>query len=141
MSLNKIGPTFEQQTDITISQANPVSTTVYPVSGAQQNVKIYLITAFVTGAGGTDLRVTVVLDGITFIFIIANPGDGTEYYVAIDPNAAANAQDLDENLTTGQVMLVPHMLEGRRLTSITAVCTHGGAVTNLDVVVKWKKKG
>lgn len=137
-SLDKVSPTFIQQADAVLAQANPVSTTVYTVLTTRQHARIHSVLASVTGANATPLTVTVTIDGIAKIYTL-NPGvDGTAYYIGLDATSAANAQDLDNSLGVPQVF-IPVEDEGQSV-GITAVCTHAGAITSLDVRVKWSQK-
>jgi hypothetical protein len=103
---------FEQQADAVISQANPVSTTLYEILPTTKNVRIISIWGYITWAvtQPTPLEVLVTIDGITKIFIIANPVSGTSYGCRTEGNQADNAQTM---VTTHDEYNKPFMLEGR----------------------------
>ena len=67
--------------DATLSQANPVSTTLYTVLDTTKNVRIILIEAHITWATTqpTLMDVVVTVDGQSVVFRIANPINATPY--------------------------------------------------------------
>lgn len=138
-SLDKVSPTFIQQNDAVLSQANPVSTTVYSVLTTKSNARISSIYVKVTGANATPLTVTVTKDGIAEVHTV-NPGvDGTAYFCGTDVDAAYTSQALATSLTTANCILFPFTAEAQSI-AVSAVCTHAGGITSLDVRVKWSQK-
>ena len=79
--LTKQDLVFEQQADAAISQANPVSTTLYTVLDTTKNVRILSISAKITWAvtQPTPLEVLITIDGNTIIHLIANPTTAQDY--------------------------------------------------------------
>ena len=72
---------LQQQADAEISQANPVSATLYEVLATTKNVKIISMMVYITWAvtQPTPLEIVVTVDGKTLIFSQANPVSGTWY--------------------------------------------------------------
>ncbi len=107
---------FQQQADAAISQANPVSTTLYEVLATTKNVRILGIACQVTWATTqpTPLEVLVTIDGQTIIYTMVNPVTATPYAPYVSPAtdiAAAASQLLIAAWTAALLPVVP--LEGR----------------------------
>jgi hypothetical protein len=135
--LSKTTSTFQVQADSTIAQANPVSTTLYPVLAATTNVRIYGIEVDVTWTvQPTPLDIVMVIDGVTITFTVANPVSTTKYYATVSMATAATAQLLEttDRFSTGRAFLI----EGRSV-AISARTT-GGTTSALNARVKWAKK-
>ena len=103
---------FQQQADAAISQANPVSTTLYEVLATTKNVRIISIAAYVTWAvtQPTPLEVVVSIDGITKIYLIINPVSATTYHARPTAISDDNNQTLDSSYFDHQRAF---LLEGR----------------------------
>ncbi len=104
------------QADAVLSQANPVSTTLYTVLVTSPNVMIRSIETHVTWAvtQPTPLEVVVTIDGQTIIFLVANPVSGSYYYAFPEPATAENAQYLSLfNAYNSQPLGKAVLLEGR----------------------------
>ena len=73
---------FQQQADAYLSQANPVSGTLYTVLDTTRNVRIYNIQANVAWAitQPTPLEVVLTIDGNTIIHGKADPVSGSFYF-------------------------------------------------------------
>ena len=78
-----------QQADAVLSQANPVSGTLYTVLDTTRNVRIISIGAKITWATTqpTPLEVVVTIDGVTLTFSVANPVSATPYIPCWYPDA------------------------------------------------------
>ena len=81
---------YQQQADATLSQANPVSTTLYTVLDTTKNVRIIGIEADITWATTqpTPLEVVVTIDGVVLTAALVNPVSGTLYQWMIQTHAA-----------------------------------------------------
>lgn len=65
---------FQHQADATLSQANPVSTTLYEVLAITKNVRVISMAAIVTWTvQPSPLDIVVTIDGQTLTFTLANP--------------------------------------------------------------------
>lgn len=142
-SLNKVSPTFVQQADATLSQANPTSGTKYAVSGelgtGAKNARITSIEVQCTWtAQPTPLEIHVTIDGNALIFTKTDPVSATPYFCHVEPGNNATTQTMNVSVTTGGVLLLPFHLEGGSI-KIEAEIT-GGTVSNLSARVKWNKK-
>lgn len=106
-------PLFKHQADATLSQANPVSATLYTVLATTKNVRIISIKTNITWAvtQPTPLEVVVTIDGITMIFWVTNPGSATDYFASVEAGVDETLQTLEttDRLKTGR----PFLLEGR----------------------------
>lgn len=93
------------QADAAISQANPVSDTVYPVLATTANVRIIGISANITWGvtQPTNLRVIVTVDGQTYTFTLANPVTATNYLAALRTELTAANQLLIISTSTPEV--------------------------------------
>lgn len=72
---------WQHQEDAAISQANPVSDTLYEVLATTENVRIVSLHAKITWATTqpTNLRIVVTIDGQTRTFTVGNPVSATAY--------------------------------------------------------------
>lgn len=82
---------YHHQADAVISQANPVSTTLYTVLNTTRNVRLIGIAINIDWAvtQPTPLEVLITVDGQTVSGFINNPVSGTWYFFVINPNDAA----------------------------------------------------
>lgn len=107
---------FVQQADAAISQADPVSTTLYEVLATTKNVRILGIACQVTWAvtQPTPLEVVVTIDGQTIIYSMVNPVTATPYapYVAPATDIATAANQLMIAAWTAALLPIA-ILEGR----------------------------
>ena len=80
--------------DAVLSQANPVSGTLYTVLDTTKNVRIISISAAITWATTqpTSLDVFVTIDGQTIVFYSSNPVSATNYIAWIIPFTAESNQ-------------------------------------------------
>ena len=103
------------QADAAISQANPVSTTLYTVLDTTKNVRVISINAAVTWAvtQPTPLEVVVTIDGTTIIFLFANPVSAQNYIAHLTPYDAAATQALYAASGAPSDMQSSFLLEGR----------------------------
>jgi hypothetical protein len=92
--------TYKHQADATLSQANPVSTTLYTVLNTTRDVRLRSINANITWAvtQPTPLEIVVTIDGQTITYIGANPVSATEY------EAKPNKQNSDTNQYLGVIV-------------------------------------
>jgi len=104
---------FEQKADATLSQANPVSGTLYTVLATTTKVRIISIEIHITWGvtQPTPLEIVVTIDGVSTIFTVTNPTSGAPYFASLNANAAANAQTLEG--TDRTAFGRPFLLEGR----------------------------
>ena len=104
---------FQHQADAVLSQANPVSATLYQVLATTKNVRIIGFMTNITWATTqpTPLEVIITVDGQTITFVIANPVSATPYYDFINKNAAADAQSCTTDINEAQRR--SFLLEGR----------------------------
>jgi hypothetical protein len=81
------------QADAAISQANPVSTTLYEVLATTANVRIISIGAQIDWAvtQPTPMEVLVTIDGQVITFSVANPVSGSGHGAVIDSNTIIQA--------------------------------------------------
>jgi hypothetical protein len=129
---------YAQQPDAVLSQANPVSTTLYTVLPATSNVRINSIIVNVTWTVQPNpLDVVVTIDGKTLRFYKSNPVSGTDYYTVVSCHSDDNNQDLDTSLTNNALM-IPFFIEGRSVK--IEVRTTGGTTSNISARVKWAKR-
>jgi len=87
-----------QQPDAAISQANPVSGTLYTVLDTTPDAIIELVSFNVTWSvtQPTNLRLIVTVDGVVQTYTTASPVSGTNYY----PAASMAAESAQGNSTT-----------------------------------------
>ena len=85
---------YSPQAVATLSQANPVSDTVYTVLDTTLDVKIHGLGIAVTWATTqpTNMRVIVTVDGITKTYTVASPISATYYGTAMANYALDSAQ-------------------------------------------------
>jgi hypothetical protein len=101
------------QADATLSQANPVSTTLYEVLPTTRNVRLYSIATMITWAvtQPTPLEVVVTIDGVSYVFAQTNPVSATNYYALISPE---NSEATQFMITSDETAVRrAFMLEGR----------------------------
>ena len=111
--IRRANAVFQQQADAVLSQANPVSTTLYTVLVTTKNVRIIGIEAHLTWATTqpTPLEVVVTIDGVTVIYKQADPVSATFYYAINELGAAENAQTF--NTANVEAVRKAFLLEGR----------------------------
>lgn len=138
--LSKTTATFQQQADAAISQANPVSTTLYTVLAATANVRIISISATVTWAvtQPNPLEVLVTIDGNTLVFIAANPVSATPYFAVIEPYAPETTQILSNDVNSTRYRAF--LLEGRSVQVQVRVTWAVTQPTPLVCRVKYAKR-
>jgi len=129
--------TFAHQADVALSQANPVSTTIYTVLPTTTNARLIGIAIQVTWATTqpTPLEVLINVDGQTVGCFVNNPVTATWYYCVINPNDPAQVM-----LTTNPSETRAFLLEGR---SVSVTCRVTWAVTQPTPMVcrvKWARK-
>jgi len=133
----KIAQGYEHQADAAISQANPVSTTLYTVLDTTKNVRIISIEAMITWAVDqpSPLEVVVTVDGVSIIFNRDNPVTATEYFGEWYGNKAGGDLIAFAAGTTAR----PFLLEGRSIKVQIRVTWAGTQPTPLVCRVKWAK--
>ena len=107
---------FQQQADAAISQANPVSTTLYEVLATTKNVRILSLAATITWAvtQPTPLEVVVTIDGQTLIYAVSNPVSAAEHVDMSLPSRAEASQQLVSPANNAEWMAHRgFLLEGR----------------------------
>ena len=102
-----------QQADAYLSQANPVSTTLYTVLATTANVRIISITARTDWAvtQPTPLEVVITIDGISLIFLKHNPVTVTQYSAQLNESEAVTNMLLGTN--DAHTPFRAFLLEGR----------------------------
>lgn len=85
-----------QQPDAVLSQANPVSATLYEVLPTTRNVRLISINVAITWGvtQPTPLEVIVTIDGIPVTYTFANPVSAVNYMATNEPGSAETAQRL-----------------------------------------------
>jgi len=131
-----------QRADAVLSQANPVSTTLYEVLPTTRNVRIQSIMAAITWAvtQPTPLDVVVTVDGQTIVYTIANPVTATGYVAVILPSASEANQPLRElNLDNEYRARSLGLFEGRSVRVQIRITWAVTQPTPLECRVKYAK--
>ena len=137
--LSKTTATFQYQADATISQANPVSTTLYTVLPTTANVRIYSIAAQITWAvTQPTIEVVMVIDGQTLTFTAATPATATNH-VAFIQTEKANAS-LVLTSTDAYSLYRAFLVEGRSVSVSIRTTWAVTQPTPLVCRVKWAKR-
>ena len=130
---------FQHQADATLSQANPVSATLYTILDTTLNVRIISIETDITWATTqpTPLEIVVTIDGVSTIFTVTDPVSATAYFASLKADATANAQTLEttDRAASGR----PFLLEGRSVKVEARITWATTQPTPLDVRVKYAK--
>ncbi len=103
-----------QQLEAEISQANPVSGTIYPVI-AGTYVRVISINVWIVWAvTQPNISAVCVVDGQTMIFTFATPGSNVDYFASWVANIDLNNMVLEttDRSRTGR----PFLFEGRNVT-------------------------
>ncbi len=104
-----------QQADAVLSQANPVSTTLYTVLATTRNMRIQSIQAVITWAvtQPTPIEIVITIDGLTIIHQITNPVSANNY----EAIRTYYQTELLQLLTTGdtQQKMQAFLWEGRSI--------------------------
>jgi hypothetical protein len=129
---------FKQQTDAVLSQANPVSTTLYEVLPTTKNVEVFTIAGKITGGTVSELKIVVTVDGQSISYIQANPVSGNVYMPIISVDAADDAQGMT-NAGHFIYTLLAAMRSGGRSVRIQVSCTWTVQPTPLVCRVKYAK--
>ena len=126
-----------QQPDAYISQANPVSTTIYPVLPTTKNVRILSIETDITWAvtQPTPLEVILVIDGLTYIFFQNNPVTATPVYATLTGNNSI----ITFPLSTDWLPYKEFLIEGRSINVGVRVTWAVTQPTPLNCRVKYAK--
>jgi len=134
------------QADALLNQANPVSTTYYPVLPATANVRIISMEANITWGvtQPTDLRIRVTIDGQVYYFVVATPVSANVYNAAIQ-SAPAGTYPADPyaliNITTVDFSQYrAFLLEGKSVQVDVAVTWAVTQPTPMVCRVKWAKR-
>jgi len=125
---------YKHQADATLSQANPVSTTLYTILAATANARIIGISVVCTWTVQPTMDLVITIDGQTLTYSIAAPVSTTMYYPATESNRAPDAQQLS---TTEYSVYRAFFLEGKSI--MVQARTNGGTVSNLSGRVKYAK--
>ena len=128
---------FQHQADAAISQANPVSTTLYEVLPTTKNVRLISVAAAITWAvtQPTPLEAHVLIDGVSMIFLKTDPVTGTAYFAQVwgDPSA------INQGLTAVEDVGRSFLLEGKSVKVEVEIAWATTQPTNLTMRVKWAK--
>lgn len=134
---------YQHQADAVISQANPVSTTLYTVLGTTPNVRILSIAATITWATTqpTPLEIVVTIDGNSLVYGIANPVSGFPY-APIHSVLDASTPEANQRLgyPFGGTDFAPFPLEGRSVKVEVRVTWGVTQPTPLVCRVKYAKR-
>lgn len=129
-------PIPEMQADVTLTQANPVSGTLYTVLSTTRNARIYGACARATwDVQPNPLQLHFTVDGNALSHNYTNPVTATWYYPSNYPAAAETAQGMSSTAQPNQDGSFLH--EGRSV-KVEAETT-GGTVTELASRVKYAK--
>lgn len=132
---------YQQQADAYLSQANPVSTTLYTVLDTTLNVRLTSCTATVTWGvtQPTPLEIVLTIDGQTITHIQANPVSVQAYELSQYSDTAANNQGM---IATGNIrkMSAPFSYEGRSVKVQVRVTWAVTQPTPLECRVKYAKR-
>lgn len=126
----------KHQADAVISQANPVSATLYEVLATTKNVRIIGFSVVTTDGTTSLLEVVVTIDGRTLIFLKNNPTSAIVYFPALYSDAAENAGLLAASADNSAAKAF--LLEGRSV-KIEARITWTVQPSPLGCRVKWAK--
>lgn len=131
---------YAEQADATLSQVNPVSTTLYTVLSATEKVRIISIEADIAWAvtQPDPLEVVVTVDGVSMVFAVANPVSATKYFASLAAGVAASAQVLETTDRAAEGR--PFLLEGRSVKVEARVTWVTTQPTPLACRVKYAKK-
>lgn len=135
------------QGDSYFSQANPVSTTLYPwkdestgnLLGTQKNVRIISVAAYVTWAvtQPTPLEIVCTVDGKTIIFVKGSPISAMPYTGYLSGELAENNQQMAEG--AGLLINRSFLLEGRSVKVEARITWAVTQPTPFVLRVKWAK--
>ena len=134
--------TFAHQADAAISQANPVSTTIYNVLPTTTNVRIYSINANITWATTqpTPMDIIMTIDGQTHQFRVVNPVTATDY-VAVRDYSQADTNQYAPTLAASELNRMPaFLIEGRSVRIDIRVTWATTQPTPMTCRVKWARK-
>ena len=137
--LSKTSATFQHQTDATLSQANPVSTTLYNVLPLTNNVRLISISTEVTWGvtQPTPLDVVITIDGVSVIFTKTNPVSANGYECAfISPEASTQVMSSGGGYSGARAFL----MEGRSVQVDVRITWAVTQPTPLVCRVKWAKR-
>ena len=128
-----------QQPDAVISQANPVSTTLYTVLDTTVNCRIYSIATSVTWGvtQPTPLEVVLTIDGNTIIYSKSNPVTATYYDATTVSEQVEASQFLD---TSNAARTRSFLIEGRSVKVQVRVTWAVTQPTPLVCRVKYAKR-
>lgn len=127
-------PMPERQADVTLSQANPVSTTEYEILPETTFVRLIGIYVETTGGTTSQLRANTDIDGNTVDFTVNNPVSGQSYKARDDIEQSQN-----QTLHTASQMMSRAFLEEGRTVSVGLVVTWTVQPSPLEGRVKYSK--
>ena len=135
--LSKTTATFQYQADATISQANPVSATLYEVLPTTANCRLIAIGCNITWAvtQPTPLDVIVTVDGVTLTFSKTNPATATAYEPAFESDSGTQMSNYNVAVPTRAFLL-----EGRSVRVQIRITWAVTQPTPLICRVKWAKR-
>lgn len=132
---------YEHQPDALLSQANPVSNTIYPVLAATANVRLIGVYAKITWATTqpTNMRVIVTIDGQVITYTIAAPVT-TSKYSAGNCSCLTPATQLLIISTTSIEQMRSFLLEGKNVQVDVAITWGTTQPSPLVCSVVWAKR-
>lgn len=130
---------YGHQARTTLSQANPVSTTLYTVLATKTNVRIYSIATAITWAvtQPTPLEIVVTIDGQAPIFLKSNPVSATYYFADLGDYSVAGNNNMG---TTDYSRERAFLFEGKSVKIQARITWAITQPTPLEVIVKYAKK-
>ncbi len=133
--------TFQQQADAVLSQANPVSATLYTVLATNTNVQVISIAESITWAvtQPTPLEVVMTIDGLPITYLFTNPVSNTSYD-AVRRSEGANTNQILRPSADLVAQYTPFLLEGRSVSVQVRITWAITQPTPLVGRVKWAKR-
>lgn len=131
---------YAQQADAAISQANPVSDTVYPVLAATPNVMVIAAYIKITWAvtQPTNLRIIVTVDGKAITYTIASPVTATAYFPVL--TADTDGSQLSSSTIGSGTIIAMSNISGRSVQVDAAITWAVTQPTPLVCRVKYAKR-
>lgn len=130
---------YQQQPDATLAQDNPVSTTLYTVLAVTPYARIISIETDITWTitQPTPLEIIVTIDGVSVIFLVANPVSTTKHYASLTAlnTMATQVLEATDRCATGR----PFLLEGKSVLVQARITWAITQPTPLNARVKYAK--
>ena len=124
-----------RQDDIVITQANPVSTTVYPVVTIRGSVGVHSVYCETTGGTVQEMKLHCDTSTGHLDFVITPPVSGTPYYARRDPMT----DDDNQLLSAAGPLPAREFLVRDKFITIGLAVTWTVQPTPLECRVKWSR--